>query len=479
MSRAARFALLLALNAAAMFFLLREGPRFLQQCFPFRELQTTDFVQDWTSARNVREGLPVYWPLRDGLHHHLHLSYWFLHLHYNAHPPTSVFFFLPLGWLEYTTALLVWNTLSLLGIVISLILAGRTWGWRWPVLWWMPGLALAVLFNPLSQQMMQGQMNGVLLLLLTLCWRADRDHRPGLAGTCLALAMALKLYPGFLLLHFAVQGRWRLIVTTVGVFGCIVLLSYCSLGQPTFVDYVQVVLPDVQKFRCHFANASLNGFWHKLLVGQPDAKVNVEPLFYAPWAAKLAWAASWLLVAACSIFYSWKARTESQRDLTFGLNLTAMLLLSPVTWEHTLVILLPWVIQLWRVLPKRVIPRTLWVMLFISIGFDHIQWWKDRFAAQWPLPLEPKGYVLQQMVLLQSGGGVSSLLPGYGGPAGPMLALEIPPHFTWEIDLLARGWDVLGWMAVPFYTLLGWFILQCWVGAVSSREECLSVPSLG
>ena len=448
---------ILCLNLLALIVIQREAPRFLEQCFPLHELHTTDFVQDWTSTRNYREGLPVYWPLRDSLRYHLQLNFWFLHIHYNAHPPTSVLFLLPLGWLDYATAFIVWNVISLAALAGSFYLAGRTWHWRFPPWSWLPAIALALVFNPLSQQMMQGQMNGMLLFLLVLCWWGDRTDRPMLAGIALALAMSIKLYPGFLLLHFAVQKRWRLLTTAVLGFGAWVLASVGVLGLQTYVDYVRIVMPEVQQFKMHVVNASLNGFWNKLL-GQASAQHLVAPLMEMPLLAKTGLCISLLTVAASSIYFSWHANTPERRDLAVGANLIAMLLLSPVTWEHTQVMLLPWLMQLWRWSPERIIPKSILVLIWLSMLINHVHWWRDRFAERWPKPVVPL------TSLIETGGGLQGTAPGLGGPAAIMFHWQVLPHFAREVDLVTTGMEVLTWRSVPCYTLLGLLVFVYWVG---------------
>jgi hypothetical protein len=50
---------------------------------------------------------------------------------------------------------------------------------------------LVLLYSPFRQQFSQGQLNAVLLLLITGAWAAERSARPGLAGVLLAVATAV------------------------------------------------------------------------------------------------------------------------------------------------------------------------------------------------------------------------------------------------------------------------------------------------
>jgi hypothetical protein len=81
----------------------------------------------------------------------------------------------------------------------------------------------------------------------------------------------------------------------------------------------------------------LPGLWSKLFEADSG---HVLPLVRSPglyWCAvvgSLALVAAVLLRAACS------ARSRSEQDLTFGLASISMLLIGPLTWDHSLLLLL-------------------------------------------------------------------------------------------------------------------------------------------
>jgi hypothetical protein len=68
----------------------------------------------------------------------------------------------------------------------------------------------------------------------------------------------------------------------------------------------------------------------------PDA----SSLWYNPTLARIGIGLSWLVVLGLLTRATRWARTQRDHDVTFGLTLVAMLLLSPVTWDHYAVLLL-------------------------------------------------------------------------------------------------------------------------------------------
>jgi len=301
---------------------------------PYKHLH--DFVQEWTSARNHFIGQPVYLSLNESIPLHFGKSYKVL-LDVNAHPPASVLVSLPLGKLDYATAYLAWNLLSLLMLAVSLWLLLRPRGLNYNLWAALPITCFLLVGNSLAQQVNQGQLNLLLLLLLTGCWAAMRSGRSATAGGLLGMATAIKLFPGYLFFYFLARRDWIAIVYGGLAFAFLNGLTGIVLGWDCFRDYALEVVPQVGAFRDFWPNASITGFWSKLLDGSSG---HVVPLFHAPWLAKLA---SGVMCLAMTVGYTgrvWRADTPERRDAAFGLGIVAMLLVSPITWDHYFLLLI-------------------------------------------------------------------------------------------------------------------------------------------
>jgi Glycosyltransferase family 87 len=334
----------------------------------------TDFFQDWASARNVLEGLPVYSNHRVTIPRYLgktDLNESDLFVEINAHPPTSILLVLPLGALPYRVALMTWNYLSLGMFAASLILVWR--GLRIPFSSRsaLPAITLLLTCFPLTSHIHFGQLTMVIVLLLTGAWACDRADREILAGVLLGAAVTIKVFPAVVFLYFVVRGRWKTVAAGLISIALITLLTGLAIGFPCFSYYVNEVLPGVAKYRGLWFNLSLPGYWTKLF-DPPSEYHYIEPLAHNPLLARAATFLSCVPVLAVLAWVARRARTRDESDLAFGLTLTATLLVSPIAWDHYLLVMLLPLATIWLHLPRSPGPRILFVgivMAFWSLPY--------------------------------------------------------------------------------------------------------------
>ena len=353
-----------------------------------------DLVQEWASVRNWFTGLPVYEDHAVSLPRHLPKLFGDatkvrIAIHYNAHPPSSVLIVLPLGLLSYGQALLVWNILSLLLIALAIYQIVRELAIQLPAWFWLPGLALLMLYNPLQQQVNQGQLNGLLLFMLTQAWVADRRGHSRWAGVWLGLATVLKLFPGALFLYLLMRGCWRGLMAGMFTVLAVTLLTVLVLGMETYYDYVQRVIPTLNEFRASKLNSSIWGFWIKLLIGSSLEKVTAWVVM--PWLAWLFIGIGCGLVTWAMAWVAWRSQTQEQGDAAFALSLTGMALLSPITWDHSLLLLTMPLFWLWKqIRPGEVVNR---VSLFIILAIYGYNLNAERILLErdgiWPVQMGP------------------------------------------------------------------------------------------
>jgi hypothetical protein len=279
-----------------------------------------DFFQDYASARNLRSSRPVYTRIDQVIGEYTGGRGTSL-LAYNAHPPTSVLLALPFAGMAYVPAAVAWGLLSvaLLAGSVAVFLSELR-----------PDLSLSHLvllsvvlglWPPLWAHLLEGQLGVPILFLLTLAWRAARHGKDSLAGGLIGFAAAIKIFPAVLIAFFLVRGRFRLAVAATL---SLVLVSAATLsitGPGAFRDYVMIVLPNLKHWSEYEGNVSLNGFFSRLLSPYPAGA--------ATWMAAI-------LVAAVV----WVRSTRAGFDESFALAITGVLLTAPLTWPHSLVILL-------------------------------------------------------------------------------------------------------------------------------------------
>ncbi|WP_330341618.1 glycosyltransferase family 87 protein [Streptomyces sp. NBC_00557] len=242
-----------------------------------------------------------------------------------TYPPFAALVMLPLAPLGRTSAIVASLLVNLAALAVVLrILAGPGWrrhGWyRWSLC-----LCLLALFEPLRDTFSFGQVNLVLLALVLgdcLLLATGRERWAG-AGT--GLAAAVKLTPALFIGLLLLAGRRRAAgVATAVALAATGLAAWADPGASRF--YWTEALWDTGRVGRldYVSNQSLQGVLARL--GEPG-----RPL----------WATAVLLTLCV---WAWRARRAVRAGdpaAAFALTGAAACLVSPITWVHHLVWLLP------------------------------------------------------------------------------------------------------------------------------------------
>lgn len=154
----------------------------------------------------------------------------------------------------------------------------------------------------------------------------------------IGVAAAIKLFPIYLVLYYVAQGRIRPVVVVFATFITLNLIALLLLGTDTYYDYVVVVLPWNAKFRMLGYNLSIAGLWHKLFYPVPAERII--PLWSSLALARWGTLLSNLSITVIVVLLTCQAKTSREHDMAFAAVAAAMLLVSPVTWDAALPILL-------------------------------------------------------------------------------------------------------------------------------------------
>ncbi|MGW3355178.1 glycosyltransferase 87 family protein [Streptomyces bungoensis] len=267
-----------------------------------------------------------------------------------TYPPFAALVLLPLAPMTRTCAIAASLAANLAALAVVLrILAGpgrRRHSWyRWSLA--LCGLAL---FEPLRDTVSFGQVNLVLLALVLGDCRLLATGRDRRAGVGIGLAAAVKLTPALFIGLLLLARRWRAAAVATGVaVGATGLAAWADPGASRF--YWTRALWDTGRVGRldYVSNQSLQGVLARL--GEPDR---------ALWAA-----------LALPVLCAWAVRTRravAAGDWTaaFALTGAAACLVSPVTWVHHLVWLLPCFAVLVRA-GRRWLAGTLYAVMCTSV----------------------------------------------------------------------------------------------------------------
>lgn len=238
---------------------------------------------------------------------------------------------LPLAALPLETAARIWNTANFLLLVATVGLVTMTFelrrilGAHYP--WFIVLLALAA---PVVISLRIGQANTTTLFFVALGLWAWREGRDWVSGLALACATLLKLVPGLLLLWFIWRRRYRIVNAFVigvgGILGLNALFLWAS-GRNMLLDwtYFTEVLPRVTA--PHYRdNQALAGFITR---------------FQLPWplgTIVLAICGAALLAITLAVIF--RLGRDDRTLIGLGLVVSAMMLLSTISWTTTLIFLL-------------------------------------------------------------------------------------------------------------------------------------------
>ena len=256
------------------------------------------------------------------------------------YPPWVPAAYAPLALLPWGVARVVWFLLSAAATVLALLLLARATAGDAEEERDLSRAALfgAAFFFPLFYGLMTGQANAVLLLLIAGSLLALGQGRALLAGLLLAPAALVKPFLAFPALVFLARRAWRALAGFAAGAGALVILGIAVGGPgawPAFWSQISThnALRTYEPRNHSLAAAALAFF------GPGD---NIQPVVTAPaLAAPAALAGAAIAGLLVLLALPLRSRAPANPALGFGATLALGLLLTPKSWEHYGVFLLP------------------------------------------------------------------------------------------------------------------------------------------
>ncbi|WP_408014620.1 mannosyltransferase [Rhodococcus xishaensis] len=251
-----------------------------------------------------------------------------------TYPPFAALVFLPLhylpfgvvglGWLVGTVVALYW----VIRISLELLMgeSAREPRWRHVAMLW---TALGVWSEPVRTTLDYGQVNVFLVLGAML---AVRSTRWWVSGGIVGVLAGVKLTPAVTGLYFLAQRRWRTAIFSGVAFAGTVGVSYLVIDDEAR-DYFTSKFGDADRI------GPVGSAWNQSLRGALSRLVGHDVGTGAIWIAAV--------VAAFALgFLAWRALDREDRLGTLVLVQLFGLLVSPISWVHHWVWVLPMLIWL-------------------------------------------------------------------------------------------------------------------------------------
>ena len=246
-----------------------------------------------------------------------------------TYTPFAALIFTPLAFLPRVLAQLLWAVLTLVSGIVYCAVCVRDYAGQRYQRQAVP-LTLAVIItvfisDPFRIGMGFGQVNVMLALLVVL----DLSNRSGRLpqGVLIGIAAAIKLVPLFLIAYFIVTRRFRSAAITAGSFALAAVISFAAFPQAS-AQYWSGMVVDSGRVGgiAYISNQSIQGMLIRALGSPPQAQL--------PWLAIASLVAITALAVCWRLFPVFPAFANA-------LALATMLLVSPVSWTHHWIFILP------------------------------------------------------------------------------------------------------------------------------------------
>jgi hypothetical protein len=266
-------------------------------------------------ANFIRNHVPWDWSLSSGY----------------LYPPAFAVTLIPLTWVSNDFAVRIWLFVIQAAVLASLLIVYRVIG-RPRRAELLVVVAVLTTFFPLANTVLAGTMNSLLLMLLTAAWACWLRRRDVAGGVLIGAAAVFKLFPAALFPYLAWRRHWKLLAaaTAIGLAGLFLGLAVTSLDHNIY--YFREMLPHLAAGTGYRENQSLAGVAARLC--DPN---TANAGGSAGWCGRLIdWPAVLVLLAIV-----WRMTSRASRSgLEFALAVTALPLISSVTWSFPLVILI-------------------------------------------------------------------------------------------------------------------------------------------
>jgi alpha-1,2-mannosyltransferase len=251
-----------------------------------------------------------------------------------TYPPFAALVFYPLHFLPIEVVGVAWTLATVAAlyavvrISLSLLLGERAAESRWrsaAMLW----TAVGMWTEPVRTTLDYGQVNVFLVLGVMV---AVASTRWWLSGLLIGIVSGIKLTPAVSGLYFVAQRRWATVVWSAVVFAATIGLSYLVAGKQAH-EYFGTLLGDASRI------GPVGSVWNQSLRGALSRVVGHDVETGALLIAGLA-------VLAVLAVLAWRSLARDDRLGTLIVVQLFGLMLSPISWSHHWVWIVPMAIWL-------------------------------------------------------------------------------------------------------------------------------------
>ena len=323
-----------------------------------------------------------------------------------TYPPLAAIVFCPFSWLHMPTASVAITLLTSALLILSttLLLAGLdVWstsavvpGPAWLRRLWLAvviSAAASIWLEPITSNFAFGQINVVLMTLVIADCVPRRTPWP--RGLLLGLGIALKLTPAVFLLYFLLRRDNRAALTALASFAGATLVGFALAWNDSWEYWTHTVLhTDRIGETALNTDQNIAGALARLGLGEHDR----FPL----------WVAACLLVLAATVWAMRRALRAGEPTVALVCVALFGLVVSPVSWSHHWVWVLPAVLVTWILAWRR---RNVALAVLSATGVALMRWTPidllpkhHETTANWWRQLAGSSYVWWALAVIVAAG---------------------------------------------------------------------------
>ena len=246
------------------------------------------------------------------------------------YPPTSLLFFSPLAILPKSITAVIFLFASVTSLLISIwLLTEMLFTKTKRLIAFLLFSAIFMQYFPTKFTLTLGQINLIILLLITTAFYFFKKNKDMHSGIFLGIATLIKIFPCFLILFFIKEKKWKTVFSFIITVGVGIGLTLLFFSPSLIIFYFESVAGNLflQGGEMSYFDQSLNSFLLRLSVAS-DVRLLLRIIF-----------------TLTSVFLFLIAKNKSLSY--FGLIFSVLLFLPSFAWFHHYVILIPLLIILW------------------------------------------------------------------------------------------------------------------------------------
>jgi hypothetical protein len=308
--------------------------------------------------------------------------------HWFTYSPFAAIVFVPVAALPLTLARVLWDLVSLAALAYSCVVTLRLAGYRPSRVMVAGVVAAAVALDPVYQTLFLGQINLILLaLILTDVWHVSRGRDTGRwVGIGVGVAAAIKLTPAIFIVFLVLAGRLKAALIAAGTFVGCCLIGFAVAPSASARYWVHLFYDTKRVGAPYISNQSPYGTAIRLAEGAAHI---------GGW-----WLVVPIVFGAVGLSV---AVVLARRDDWLGaatVTGTAGLLVSPISWAHHWVWILPALVLLVRA-GKRIAAAIGYLVFAVApFWFTPHTGRPDEYGFHWLVTLVANCYLIAGLVFL-------------------------------------------------------------------------------